>query len=207
MAWLFLALSRRRVAWQAAAPEAWQFSRAFLPNKAQYFALGIVSAIVVREGTGGPARLPRRAGRHAGAVRAAGRHRQAAAAGGVDGMPCGAAHASSSPRTRGVTSLGSCFRKDDAWAGWPRCCDPGRWSGWARSRTASIWSTNRCRSCWAWRWRCWRRAMRRCSPRSGSPGAVALPILAAWWLHDWIELAGAALTAAACALGHAVNVQ
>ena len=30
----------RRVAWQAAAPEAWQFSRAFLPNKAQYFALG-----------------------------------------------------------------------------------------------------------------------------------------------------------------------
>ena len=34
-------------------PEAWQFSRAFLPNKAQYFALGVVSAIVVREGPKG----------------------------------------------------------------------------------------------------------------------------------------------------------
>jgi peptidoglycan/LPS O-acetylase OafA/YrhL len=30
-------------------PDAWQFSRAFLPNKAQYFALGIASAIIVRQ--------------------------------------------------------------------------------------------------------------------------------------------------------------
>ena len=34
-------------------PEAWQFSRAFLPNKAQYFALGVVSASVVRDGPKG----------------------------------------------------------------------------------------------------------------------------------------------------------
>jgi peptidoglycan/LPS O-acetylase OafA/YrhL len=48
MAWVFLALSLAGLAWQIAAPEAWQFSRAFLPNKAQYFALGIVSASVIR---------------------------------------------------------------------------------------------------------------------------------------------------------------
>jgi peptidoglycan/LPS O-acetylase OafA/YrhL len=49
MAWAFLAMSAAAVAWQATMPEAWQFSRAFLPNKAQYFALGVISAIVVRE--------------------------------------------------------------------------------------------------------------------------------------------------------------
>lgn len=49
MAWLFIALSVAAVVWQAMAPEAWQFSRAFLPNKAQYFALGVISAVVVRD--------------------------------------------------------------------------------------------------------------------------------------------------------------
>ena len=49
MAWLFLALAAASLVWQVAMPEAWQFSRAFLPNKAQYFALGVVSAIVVRD--------------------------------------------------------------------------------------------------------------------------------------------------------------
>ena len=33
--------------WDMAAPEAWHFSRAFLPNKAAYFALGIASGIWV----------------------------------------------------------------------------------------------------------------------------------------------------------------
>jgi peptidoglycan/LPS O-acetylase OafA/YrhL len=50
MAWLFLAMSAVAAAWQMAVPEAWQFSRAFLPNKAQYFAVGVVSAILVRDG-------------------------------------------------------------------------------------------------------------------------------------------------------------
>jgi peptidoglycan/LPS O-acetylase OafA/YrhL len=50
MAWLFLAMAAVAVAWQASVPEGWQFSRAFLPNKAQYFALGIVSAVVMRGG-------------------------------------------------------------------------------------------------------------------------------------------------------------
>ncbi len=53
LAWLFLALSAAAVAWHAVASDAWQFSRAFLPNKAQYFALGIASAAVVRQGTKG----------------------------------------------------------------------------------------------------------------------------------------------------------
>jgi peptidoglycan/LPS O-acetylase OafA/YrhL len=53
MAWLFLAMSAASIAWHAMVPESWQFSRAFLPNKAQYFALGVVSAIVVRDGPKG----------------------------------------------------------------------------------------------------------------------------------------------------------
>ncbi|HUB14959.1 MAG TPA: acyltransferase [Acetobacteraceae bacterium] len=40
----FLLLAVAAAAWQAAAPPAWAFSRAFLPNKAQFFALGIASA-------------------------------------------------------------------------------------------------------------------------------------------------------------------
>jgi peptidoglycan/LPS O-acetylase OafA/YrhL len=53
MAWLFVAMSAAAIAWQATVPEAWQFSRAFLPNKAQYFALGVISAVVVRDGRQG----------------------------------------------------------------------------------------------------------------------------------------------------------
>jgi peptidoglycan/LPS O-acetylase OafA/YrhL len=53
LAWLFLAAAASSIAWHGVAPEAWQFSRAFLPNKAQYFALGIASALVVRQGAKG----------------------------------------------------------------------------------------------------------------------------------------------------------
>jgi peptidoglycan/LPS O-acetylase OafA/YrhL len=53
MAWLFLAMAAASVVWEVAVPEAWLFSRAFLPNKAQYFALGVASAIVVRDGRDG----------------------------------------------------------------------------------------------------------------------------------------------------------
>jgi peptidoglycan/LPS O-acetylase OafA/YrhL len=53
LAALFLALSALAIVWHAAAPDAWQFSRAFLPNKAQYFALGIISAVVARDGRKG----------------------------------------------------------------------------------------------------------------------------------------------------------
>ncbi|HJS88223.1 MAG TPA: acyltransferase [Acetobacteraceae bacterium] len=41
---LFLGLAVAALAWRWVAPEGWQFSRAFLPNKAHYFALGLASA-------------------------------------------------------------------------------------------------------------------------------------------------------------------
>jgi peptidoglycan/LPS O-acetylase OafA/YrhL len=44
LATVFLLLAALGLAWDIASPEAWRFSRAFLPNKAQYFALGIASA-------------------------------------------------------------------------------------------------------------------------------------------------------------------
>jgi peptidoglycan/LPS O-acetylase OafA/YrhL len=44
----FLVLALAGLLWHAAAAPAWQFSRAFLPNKAAYFALGIASADVSR---------------------------------------------------------------------------------------------------------------------------------------------------------------
>jgi len=48
---VFLVLAIAGLLWQATAPPDWQFSRAFLPNKAQYFALGIASAGLVRGDT------------------------------------------------------------------------------------------------------------------------------------------------------------
>jgi peptidoglycan/LPS O-acetylase OafA/YrhL len=42
---MFLLLAVVGLVWDSAVPEAWRFSRAFLPNKAQYFALGIASAV------------------------------------------------------------------------------------------------------------------------------------------------------------------
>ena len=50
MAWVFLGLAVLGLLWQATAPSGWAFSRAFLPNKAQFFALGIASAGLVRGG-------------------------------------------------------------------------------------------------------------------------------------------------------------
>jgi peptidoglycan/LPS O-acetylase OafA/YrhL len=44
LAAVFLLLAVIGLTWDLTAPETWQFSRAFLPNKAQYFALGIASA-------------------------------------------------------------------------------------------------------------------------------------------------------------------
>ena len=42
--WLLLVLAVAGVAWAAVTPELWHFSRAFLANKAGYFALGMASA-------------------------------------------------------------------------------------------------------------------------------------------------------------------
>lgn len=46
----FLLLALAGLAWHMIAPAGGQFSRAFLPNKAQYFALGIASAAVLARG-------------------------------------------------------------------------------------------------------------------------------------------------------------
>jgi len=47
LAAIFLTLAVAGMIWDQAAPEACRFSRAFLPNKAHYFALGIASAALV----------------------------------------------------------------------------------------------------------------------------------------------------------------
>lgn len=49
--WPLLALAVAGAVWTATLPEAWQFSRAFLPNKAGYFVLGVASAELVRGST------------------------------------------------------------------------------------------------------------------------------------------------------------
>lgn len=50
LVWGLLALASAAAIWTAVAPEFWQFSRAFLPNKAHFFALGIASAALLRPG-------------------------------------------------------------------------------------------------------------------------------------------------------------
>lgn len=56
LCWMLLALAVAGIGWQAVASEDWRFSRAFLPNKAHLFALGVASLpVVCRE----PKALPR----------------------------------------------------------------------------------------------------------------------------------------------------
>jgi peptidoglycan/LPS O-acetylase OafA/YrhL len=47
-----LVLALAGLAWHWLTPEAWQFSRAFLPNKAHFFALGVASEALVRRRPG-----------------------------------------------------------------------------------------------------------------------------------------------------------
>jgi peptidoglycan/LPS O-acetylase OafA/YrhL len=49
---LLLGLAAAGMAWRLATPEAWQFSRAFLPNKAHFFALGVASVPLVQRQAG-----------------------------------------------------------------------------------------------------------------------------------------------------------
>ncbi|HME26932.1 MAG TPA: acyltransferase [Acetobacteraceae bacterium] len=182
MAWLFLAMSAAAVVWQAAVPDTWQFSRAFLPNKAQYFALGVVSAIVVREG---------RTGWRAYLVVLAATLALCAVQGGIDKLlppvvwtACLAAQVlPSSPRQRG----------------------PGLWVPAVAGMTAVVLQS---------RPLVWLGAVSYCIYLVNEPvqkllgvtlamlaqgdaalftalwipGAIALPILASWWLHTWVEV-------------------
>jgi peptidoglycan/LPS O-acetylase OafA/YrhL len=56
LAALLVVLACAGAVWQALAPAGWGFSRAFLPNKAAYFALGVASAALLRRGS--PALTP-----------------------------------------------------------------------------------------------------------------------------------------------------
>ena len=47
---VFLLLAMAGMIWMTLGPVEWQFSRAFLPNKAQYFALGIASVLLLAPG-------------------------------------------------------------------------------------------------------------------------------------------------------------
>jgi peptidoglycan/LPS O-acetylase OafA/YrhL len=58
LAWGLLVLAAAALAWAALAPDGWSFARAFLPNKAHFFALGVASAALAREA--GTALLRRR---------------------------------------------------------------------------------------------------------------------------------------------------
>jgi peptidoglycan/LPS O-acetylase OafA/YrhL len=50
--WLLLSLGAAGAAWRLHMPEAWQFSRAFLANKAHFFALGMAAVPLVRQENG-----------------------------------------------------------------------------------------------------------------------------------------------------------
>jgi peptidoglycan/LPS O-acetylase OafA/YrhL len=52
LCWVLLIVAVAGVVWSLAAPLDWQFSRAFLPNKAHFFALGVASVAVVRQEAG-----------------------------------------------------------------------------------------------------------------------------------------------------------
>ena len=53
---LLLGLASAAIAWRAEVPPDWRFSRAFLPNKAMYFALGVASATLLADRAGLAAR-------------------------------------------------------------------------------------------------------------------------------------------------------
>jgi peptidoglycan/LPS O-acetylase OafA/YrhL len=56
LCWILFALAVAGLAWRLEAPEAWQFSRAFLPNKAHFFALGVASVAVLQRERGATGR-------------------------------------------------------------------------------------------------------------------------------------------------------
>jgi peptidoglycan/LPS O-acetylase OafA/YrhL len=56
LCWLLLGLAVIGIAWRLTMPAPWQFTRAFLPNKGHFFALGVVSVALVRCESGALAR-------------------------------------------------------------------------------------------------------------------------------------------------------
>jgi peptidoglycan/LPS O-acetylase OafA/YrhL len=56
LCWILLGLAVIGTAWRLTMPVPWQFSRAFLPNKGHFFALGVAGVAVVRSESGALAR-------------------------------------------------------------------------------------------------------------------------------------------------------
>ena len=56
LCWTLLGLATAGTVWRLLGPDAWQFSRAFLLNKAHFFALGVASVGLVRAEPGAPGR-------------------------------------------------------------------------------------------------------------------------------------------------------
>jgi len=54
LCWILLVLGLMGTAWHFSVTETWQFNRAFLPNKAHFFALGVASVPVMRLESGAP---------------------------------------------------------------------------------------------------------------------------------------------------------
>ena len=176
LAALFLVLAALGAAWQAAAPHDWGFTRAFLPNKAHYFALGIAGA-----GLLGPERLGDRRGDWRGDWR----------------------YASVLAATLGVCALGEPGKLLPPLA-WTACLLAQRGARPLRPLAHVLTRP----------WLLWLGAMSYCiylvnqpvqkllelaiGPLVAGdglvfdlawvPGAIAAPLLAAWWLHARIEL-------------------
>ena len=186
MAALFLALAAVSLIWQVAMPEAWQFSRAFLPNKAQYFALGVVSAIVVREAPG--------ALRLYTAV-LAGVLALCLVRGGVDKLlppliwtACLAAQLWSSPQRSGLPGarvLAFAQRTTE----WLAALLQSRPMVWLGAVSYSIYLVHE--PVQRLLGIALASLVRGNAPLFTAlwiPGAVVLPVLAAWWLHVWVEV-------------------
>jgi peptidoglycan/LPS O-acetylase OafA/YrhL len=182
MAWVFLALAAAAVLWQSAMPEACQFSRAFLPNKAQYFALGVVSAIVVREG---------RSGWHMYLGVFAATLVLCGVQGGVDKLlpplvwtVCLAAQlTSSSPQKQRPGGL------VPACAGMTASVLQSRPLVWLGAVSYCIYLVNEpLQKLLGVALAVLARGDAALFTALWIPGAVALPILASWWLHEWVEI-------------------
>lgn len=195
MAWLFLAMAALAVVWQASAQEGWQFSRAFLPNKAQYFALGIGSAAVMRGGW-----------RAYWPVLAA-TLLTCGVQGGIDKLlpplawtVCLAAQFASSARSpvkQGAPTFAYTTKSDPIRSGSGRTGMLGLVALALESRPL-VWlgATSYCiylvsepvQKLFGVSLSLLVRGDATLFTLLWLPGAVVLPLLAAWWLHEWVEL-------------------
>ncbi len=176
----FLALAAAGSAWHAEAPAALQFSRAFLPNKAAYFALGIASAGLLDGG----ARLRPRYALMLAAVLAL-----CAAGGQADKLLPPALWTACLAAELGWRPLRPLARLLTA--------RPLQWLGAA---SFGLYLVNQpLQKLLALAWLPWVGDDGWLFDAVWLPGAIALPMLAAWQLHERVELPGIAFGRGAAA--------